>query len=414
VAAFTRDDGRLTCEGLSLEEAARRFGTPLYVYSAAALLSAYDAYERAFAEVPHSICYALKANSSLSLLRLLAAKGAGADIVSGMEMRAALRAGFSPERIVFSGVGKTDEELKAGVEAGIGGWNAEGPDEIERLSRVASAQGKTVAVSLRVNPDIDARSHPYITTGLRDNKFGVDISQAQEILGHARGLPGVEVVGLSCHIGSQIVDLDPIEEAARELAALSRHLLAKGFALRLVDIGGGLGVGYDGSEAPSPADLAARVLPHLEDLGLKVLLEPGRSLIAAAGMLLTRVVVVKENRGKAFVIVDAGMNDLLRPALYEAHHRVEAVVARQAETRRVDVVGPVCETGDFLARDRELAVPEPGDLIAIFDAGAYGYCMASNYNLRPRAAEVLARDGEFRLIRRRESFEDLVRNEIED
>jgi diaminopimelate decarboxylase len=329
-------------------------------------------------------------------------------------MRAALRAGFPAERIVFSGVGKTDEELTAGVEAGIGGWNAESEEEIERLSRAASAHGKRIAVALRVNPDIDARSHPYITTGLRDNKFGVDIARAPDLLRRARALPGVDIVGLSCHIGSQILDLDPIEEAVRELAELSRRLLADGFPLKLVDIGGGLGVGYDASQPPSPGDLAARVLPHLRGLGLEVLLEPGRSLIAAAGVLVTRVLSVKENRGKAFVIVDAGMNDLLRPALYQAHHRVELVVSRQADTRRVDVVGPVCETGDFLARDRELPVPEPGDLIAVFDTGAYGFCMSSNYNLRPRPAEVLGRDGNLRLIRRRESFEDLVRNEIED
>ena len=411
---FARDHGRLCCEGLSLEEAARRFGTPLYLYSASTLLSAHAAYEQAFASVPHSICYALKANSSQALLRLLAGVGAGADIVSGMEMRAALRAGFPPERIVFSGVGKTDEELVTGVEAGIGGWNAEGEEEIQRLSRVAVAHGRTIAVALRVNPDIDARSHPYITTGLRDNKFGVDIARAPDILQHARGLPGVDVVGVSCHIGSQILDLDPIEEAVRELADLSRRLMAQGFPLKLVDIGGGLGVRYDASVGPSPADLATRVLPHLKDLGLTVLLEPGRSVVAAAGVLMTRVLSVKENRGKVFVIVDAGMNDLLRPALYQAYHRVEPVVSREGGTRRVDVVGPVCETGDFLARDRELPVPEPGDLIAICDTGAYGFCMASNYNLRPRAAEVLARDGELRLIRRRESFEDLVRNEIDD
>jgi diaminopimelate decarboxylase len=413
-AGFTREDGRLCCDGVTLEDAAARFGTPLYVYSASALLSAYDAYALAFAGVPYSICYALKANSSQALLRLLCAKGAGADIVSGMEMRAALRAGFPAERIVFSGVGKTDEELTDGVEAGIGGWNAEGEEEIARLSRVATSQRKRVSVALRVNPDIDARSHPYITTGLRDNKFGVDIKRAPDILAHARALPGVEIVGLSCHIGSQIMDLDPIEEAVRELARLSRWLLAEGFPLKLVDIGGGLGVGYDTEGAPSPADLAARVLPHLKELGLTVLLEPGRSLIAAAGMLVTRVLSVKENRGKAFVIVDAGMNDLLRPALYQAHHRVELVASRPGDSRRVDVVGPVCETGDFLARDRELPLPEPGDLIAVFDAGAYGFCMSSNYNLRPRPAEVLGRDGALRLIRSRETFEDLVRNEIED
>jgi diaminopimelate decarboxylase len=408
---FQRQDGVLACDGVSLEEAAARFGTPLYVYSKAAIVAAYGAYDRAFARVPHRICYALKANGSGGLLRILAGLGAGADIVSGFELRAALRAGFPPERIVFSGVGKTAEEITSGLEAGIGEFNAESEEELRRISAAASARGRTVGVTLRVNPDIDPKSHAYISTGLRQNKFGVDIALAPEILGRARTLPGLAIAGVQCHIGSQITDLEPMEQAVRDLVALSRRLLAEGFPLRTVDIGGGLGVDYEGGAAPDPAALAARVLPLLEGLPLTVIVEPGRSVVGTAGALLTRVLYIKENRGKQFVIVDAGMNDLLRPALYSAFHRVEPVVSRGGDTRRVDVVGPVCETGDFLARDRNLELVQPGDLLAVRDTGAYGLVMASNYNMRPRAAEALVEEDGLRLIRRRETFEDLTRTE---
>jgi diaminopimelate decarboxylase len=409
---FQRYQGVLACDGVSLEEAAARFGTPLYVYSKAAIVAAYGAYDRAFAPVPHRICYALKANGSGALLRILAGLGAGADIVSGFELQAALRAGFPPERIVFSGVGKTADEIARGLAAGIGEFNAESEEELRLISAAASARGRTVAVTLRVNPNLDPKSHAYISTGLGHNKFGVDIALAAEILGRVRSLPGLAISGVQCHIGSQITDLEPMEQAVRDLVALSRRLLAEGFPLRTIDIGGGLGVDYEGGGALEPAALAARVLPPLEGLPLTVLVEPGRSIVGAAGVLLTRVLYLKENRGKKFVIVDAGMNDLLRPALYAAFHRVEPVVSRGGETRRVDVVGPVCETGDFLARDRNLERVEPGDLLAVRDAGAYGFVMGSNNNMRPRAAEALVEDGGLRLIRRRESFEDLVRTEL--
>ncbi len=409
---FVRGEGVLRCDGVSLEEAAARFGTPLYVYSGAAIVAAYEAYDRAFAAVPHRICYALKANGSGALLRILAGLGAGADIVSGFELQAALRAGFPPARIVFSGVGKTAEEIDRGLEAGIGEFNAESEEELRRISAAAFARGQTVGVTLRVNPNIDPRSHAYISTGLRQNKFGVDIALAPEILGRARSLPGLSVSGVQCHIGSQITDLEPMQQAVRDLAALSRRLLADGYGLRTIDIGGGLGLDYESGTPLEPAALAARVLPLLEGLPLTVLVEPGRSIVAAAGALLTRVLYVKENRGKHFVIVDAGMNDLLRPALYSAFHRVEPVTARGGDTLRVDVVGPVCETGDFLARDRNLERVQPGDLLVVRDAGAYGFVMASNYNMRPRPAEALVEDGAVRLIRRRETFDDLTRTEL--
>ncbi|HEX6737538.1 MAG TPA: diaminopimelate decarboxylase [Vicinamibacteria bacterium] len=415
MSGFEPQAGALGCDGVSLEEAAASYGTPLYIYSGETVRAAYAAYDRAFAPVPHRICYALKANSSGALLRLLAGLGAGADIVSGFELRAARRAGFAPERIVFSGVGKTDGELALGVDEGIGEFNAESEEEIARLSALAAARGRTVRVTLRVNPDIDPRSHPYVSTGLRENKFGVDIAQAPAIVARAARLPGIEVGGVQCHIGSQITDLEPVGEAVRELAALSRRLLAEGHRLHTIDIGGGLGVDYEGQGGgPTPADLAERVLPHLRDLPLTLLLEPGRSLVAAAGGLLTRVLSVKENRGKTFVVVDAGMNDLLRPALYAAHHRIEPVRPRGAAPLVADVVGPVCESGDFLARQRSLERPAPGDLLLVRDAGAYGFVMASNYNLRPRPAEALVDGGRLRLIRRRETFEDLVGKEVED
>jgi diaminopimelate decarboxylase len=407
-------DGVLHGDGASLEDAADAHGTPLYVYSRSLIVEAFEAYDRAFAAVPHRVCYALKANSSHAVLKLLAERGAGADIVSGLELMAAARAGFPPDRIVFAGVGKSEAEIDLGVRHGIGDFNAESEGEIARISRVAAARGRTARVSLRVNPDIDARSHPYISTGLRDNKFGVDIALAPEILRRARVLPGIEVTGLQCHIGSQITDLEPLRQAALALADLSRRLLAEGFPLRTLDVGGGLGVDYETGAPPDVAAFASAILPALEGLPLTLLLEPGRSLVARGGVLVTRVLYVKENHGKRFVIVDAGMNDLLRPALYDARHRIEPVISGERRTRRVDVVGPVCETGDFLARDIELPLVGEGDLLAVRDVGAYGFVMSSNYNLRPRPAEVMVEDGRVRLLRRRETFEDLIRTEVSE
>ncbi len=395
------------------EALAREFKTPLYVYSRESLEKAYQAYEAAFSPVPHRICYALKANSSLGLLKVFAGLGAGADIVSGGELRQSLRAGFKPGDIVFSGVGKTDEELAAGLDAAIGEFNVESESELRRLSALAATRGVSAFVTLRVNPNVDPKSHPYISTGLRENKFGVPIEEAARILRGARELPGLEVSGLQCHIGSQLRDLGPATEAVRAIASLSQALLAEGFALRTIDIGGGLGVDYDGTGAPTPRDLAALVLPEIQNLGLKLLLEPGRSLVASAGALLTRVVAVKMNGARRFFITDAGMNDLLRPSLYSAHHEIVNLSA----TERVpivtaDIVGPVCESGDFFAKERPIRDAVEGDLLAILDAGAYSFSMASNYNFRPRAAEVLIEGKTPRLIRRRETFDDLIACEI--
>jgi diaminopimelate decarboxylase len=411
MALETTEKG-LRWDGVLLEEAASLFGTPLYLYSATTMLDALEAYARAFADIPHRVCYALKANASGALLRLLAVRGAGADIVSGMELLAALRAGFPPERIVFAGVGKSDAELEQAVRTGVGHVNAESEEETVRLAAVAARLGRRIRVSLRVNPDIDARSHPYISTGLKQNKFGVDIKAAPGILRRVRERAGLEVVGLQCHIGSQILDLRPLGEAAQALASLSRSLLAEGFHLETLDLGGGLGVDYDGKGAPGLMEFAAAVRPAVEGLPLTLLLEPGRSLVAPAGMLLTRVLYLKQNGDKRFVIVDAGMNDLLRPALYQAHHRIDPVRPRAGAMAAADIVGPVCESGDFLARGREVPPLEAGDLLVVRDVGAYCFVMASNYNMRPRAAEALIENGAVRLIRRRETFEDLVRNEV--
>jgi diaminopimelate decarboxylase len=412
LSGFERVGEELRCDGVSLADAAREHGTPLYVYSRAGIEAALRAYETAFAAARPRICYAVKANGNGAILRLLAGLGAGADIVSGGELLAARRAGFPAERIVFAGVGKSEAEIALGLEHGIGEWNAESEDEIGRIGAAAAARGRVARVSLRVNPDIDPRSHPYISTGLREAKFGVDIRLAPGILRRSREQAGVEIVGLQCHIGSQITDLEPLAAAARALAGLSRQLLDEGFPLQTIDLGGGLGVSYDGRGVPDPRAFAAAVLPAVEKLPLTLVLEPGRSLVAGAGVLLTRVLYVKGGHEKTFVVVDAGMNDLLRPALYDAFHRVEPVRPRGRVALLVDVVGPVCESSDFLARRRELERPEPGDLLAVRDAGAYGFAMSSTYNMRPRAAEVLVENGGVRLIRRRETFDDLVRTEV--
>ena len=383
MAGFERRDGELTCDGVPLADLARAHGTPLYVYSAAKIDEAYRRFDAALAPVEHLVCYAAKANSSLAILRRLAALGAGADVVSGGELRACLESGFPAERIVFSGVGKTDEEIRFGVEAGILAFNAESEREIERIDGAAAALGRTVRVALRVNPDIDARSHPYISTGLKQNKFGVDIGRARAIFEETRKLPRVRLSGIQAHIGSQILQAEPLAETARELASLARELSAAGFPIETVDVGGGIGIGPG---ALTPESYASAVLPALAGLSARILIEPGRAIAGPAGALVTQVLGVKRERGKTFVIVDAGMNDLLRPALYEAAHPIEPVRAVKNPRIRADVVGPVCETADCFLHDAELAEPGENDLLAILDAGAYGSAMSSNYNFRYRAA----------------------------
>ena len=414
VAGFFRDDtGNLTCDEVSLAAIAAAVGTPVYVYSRALVEESYLRFDRALSGVAHLVCYATKANSNLALLRALAALGAGADVVSGGELRAAVESGIPPERIVFSGVGKTDEEIKLGVQLKILAFNAESPREIEKIDAAAAALDTTARVALRVNPDIDPKSHPYISTGLKHNKFGIDIGRALELYEGARRLAHVRMTGIQAHIGSQIGDPRPLAETARELALLASQLLQRGFALETLDVGGGIGIGESESPALSPEEYARAVLAPLEGLPLRILVEPGRAIVGAAGALVTRVLYRKTNGGKEFVIVDAGMNDLIRPPLYGAIHPIESVAPPTGRPLVADIVGPICESSDFFARDRTLPAPEEGDLLAILDSGAYGFAMASNYNFRNRAAEVLVQSNGFAVVRRRETFEDLVRLERE-
>lgn len=413
MTGFHRADGELLCDGVSLDAIAAAVGTPVYVYSRAAIEESFRRFDAAFSSVPHLVCYATKANSNLSILEILSALGAGADVVSGGELRAALECGFPADRIVFSGVGKTDAEIRFGVEAGILAFNAESEREIEKISAHASRLDRTARLALRVNPDIDPKSHPYISTGLKHNKFGMDISRAGEIAETARNAPGVRLTGIQAHIGSQITDAAPLGETARELALLARELIAGGFPLETIDVGGGIGIAGPGGPGLSPEEYAAAVIAEVSGLPLRVLIEPGRAIVGPAGALLTRVLYRKRNGQKEFVITDAGMNDLIRAPLYGAIHGIEPIRAPSGPSIKADVVGPVCETSDFFARDLPMRAPREGDLLAILDAGAYGFAMASNYNFRPRAAEVLV-DGEgFRIVRRRETFEDLVRLESE-
>ena len=412
---FFRKDGELTCDGVALSAIARAVGTPAYVYSAALVEENYRRFDEAFAPVRHVVCYAAKANSSSTLLKRLAELGAGADVVSGGELRAVLGSGFLPDRVVFSGVGKTDEEIRYAVERDLLAINAESEREIQKIDARAAAAGVRARVALRVNPDIDARSHPYISTGRRHNKFGVEIGKAREIFSRASGLANVRMTGVQAHIGSQILDPEPLSHAARDLAALAVELAREGHPIETVDVGGGIGIAGE-SEAPlTPERYAAAVVPHLEKLPFKILIEPGRAIVGPAGALVTKVLYRKESSGKLFVITDAGMNDLLRPALYGAIHSVESVSEGPIEKPRVtaDVVGPICESGDFFLRDAVIDLPQEGDLLAIRDVGAYGFAMSSNYNFRGRPPEVWVEGGSFRLARRRETFEDLVRAERE-
>lgn len=410
MAGFFRVDEELTCDGVRLSSIAETVGTPVYVYSRTAIEESFRRFDAALSPAPHLVCYAAKANSNLTILRTLAALGAGADVVSGGELRAALACGFPADRIVFSGVGKTHAEIREAVTAGLLAFNAESEEELTRIDAEARRQRRTARVALRVNPDIDAGSHPYISTGLKHNKFGVDISRAREVLARARTLSNLAVTGVQAHIGSQIQEAEPLAQTARELARLALELASDGPRLETLDIGGGFAVGEG---ALSPEAYAGAVLPHLTGLRLKILIEPGRAIVGAAGSLVTRVISVKENGGKTFVVTDAGMNDLIRAPLYGAIHAIEAVAPARGRTITADVVGPICETSDFFARDLSLPRPAEGDLLAIRDAGAYGFAMASNYNFRPRPPEVLVEDGGFRSIRRRETYDDLVRLEPE-
>ena len=411
--SFSRLQGSLVCDNVALSDLAAAHGTPLYVYSADTIASRYRAADDAFASYPHAMHYALKANSALAIVRLLRSLGSKVDANSGGEIDVALRAGFIPPEIVFTGVGKTEAELTQAIDLGVKTINAESEGELERIDALARARQTRARVAIRVNPDIDARSHPHISTGLKTNKFGVSIDDARDLCRRMRDRAGLEIVGLHTHVGSQIMDLEPLRSAATKIVALATELIADGLAIEHLDLGGGLGISYDGSPAPTPAEYAAAVLPAVRESGLSIVLEPGRSIVGPAGALVTRVVDVKEQPGgKYFVILDAGMTELIRPMLYNAYHRIEPAETRQGPEVLSDVVGPLCESSDTLGKDRRFPKPEVGDVFAVLDAGAYGSVMASNYNRRSLPAEVMVQNGRATVIRRRQTIDDMLSLEI--
>ena len=411
-ATFQYRENVLFCEDVELSRIAAETGTPCYVYSTAALREGYLAYERALEGVPHRVCYAVKANGNLSVLRLLGELGAGFDIVSGGELFRVLKSGGDPSTVVFAGVGKTREEIEFALENGIFGFNCESEAELALISSLAARLGKTASVAVRVNPDVDALTHPYISTGLREHKFGIDIAEVEQVYERARLLPNLSLDGVSCHIGSQLLDAAPLIESARKMVALAERLRARGFGIRHLDLGGSVGVPYEpGESQPDLAGYLTAVRMLVEGKNLTLLFEPGRWIAARAGVLLTRVLYRKRNGEKEFIVVDAGMNDLIRPALYQAWHEIVPLRKNQFGTVVADVVGPICESGDFLARDREVVNALPGDSLAVLNAGAYGFSQSSNYNARPRACEVLVDGPSWRIVRRRETLEDLIRGE---
>jgi diaminopimelate decarboxylase len=403
----------LYCESAPLEGVARAAGTPVYVYSRAAIAANFRRFDDAFGDRPHLVCYALKANGNLEILRLLHRLGAGFDIVSGGELFRVLKAGGDPGKVVFAGVGKTVEEIDAALQAGILKFNVESEAELQLLEQRAARLRRRAGAALRVNPDVDAATHPYISTGLRQHKFGVATRVAERLYLGAARFPHVEMTGISCHIGSQILSFDPFLAALDRILELAEKLRRRGVPLRYLDLGGGVGVRYRPSDRqPDPAAYVRRILARTAGLGYTILLEPGRAIIAGAGVLLTRVLYVKTNGRKNFVVVDAAMNDLLRPALYGAYHQIIPLRKPSGgRTMEADVVGPVCETGDFLARDRRLPPVKSGDVLAVCMAGAYGAVLGSNYNARPRPPEALVEGKRFRIIRRRETYDDLIRPE---
>jgi len=408
---FAYKDERLFAEDVAVSDIAEQVGTPIYIYSARTLRRHFRVMREAFTGSDPIICFAMKALSNLSILKLFSDLGAGFDIVSAGELMRCLMAGADPGRIVFSGVGKTDSEIDAALRAGILMINVESRPELHRVSAVARRLQRNAPVSLRVNPDLDPGTHPHISTGHRDSKFGVPLAQVREYYAEARNLPNLELAGLSTHIGSQITDIAPFAEAAQKVASIVSHLRADGVALKYLDLGGGLGIPYQ-EEPPPPSQYAAVLLGPLRSLGVRIIIEPGRVLVGNAGILVTQVLYVKETDVKRFVVVDGAMNDLIRPVLYEAFHEILPVEQHQHASMQIaDVVGPVCESGDFFARERELPDVQAGELLAVMSAGAYGFVMASNYNSRPRAPEVIVDGAGFHVVRERESFDDLVRGE---
>lgn len=407
---FNYRDGELFAEGVALSAIAERFGTPTYVYSRAHIEAQYNAYADALQGMPHLVCFAVKANSNLAVLNVLARLGSGFDIVSRGELERVLAAGGTPDKIVFSGVGKTRDDMRRALSVGVHCFNVESRDELERLQEVAAEMKVKAPVSLRVNPDVDAGTHPYISTGLKENKFGIAISEAEAVYARAAELENLQIIGVDCHIGSQLTTLPPFLDALDRLLVLVDRIAENGIQIKHLDLGGGLGVQYRDEEPPLAGDYIKAVRERLAGRDVALVFEPGRSIVANAGVLLTQVEYLKHTEHKNFAIVDAAMNDLIRPALYQAWMDVKAIKPRDAATQQYDIVGPICETGDFLAKDRELALAE-GDLLAVCSAGAYGFVMSSNYNTRGRAAEVMVDHNRATEVRSRETYSELYAGE---
>ena len=406
------DQNDLYCEGVSLADVAGRAGTPCYVYSSRAIMENYRAYDEALAGIPHRICYSTKANSSLGVVHLLAEAGSGFDIVSGGELYRVLKGGSQAAGVVFSGVGKTADEVEYALAEGIHSFNCESEAELALIDALAARRGVRARAAVRVNPDVSPETHPYIATGLRESKFGIAIAEVEDVYERARGLRNVVLDGVSCHVGSQILDAESILEAVDKMVALVERLRARGIPIRSLDLGGGLGVAYRAAEqAPKIGAFVAAIRPKVEGRDLFLTLEPGRSIVGEAGVLLTRVLYRKRSLTKEFIVVDAAMNDLIRPSLYQSHHDIVPVRKSARGKILADVVGPICESGDFLARDREMGDVLPGDLLAVATVGAYGFVAASNYNARVRPSEVLIEGAQWRTIRERETYEDLIRGE---
>lgn len=410
---FEYRQGELYCEQVPISQIVKEVGTPCYIYSHATLTRHYRVYESAFKNIPHIIAFAMKANSNLAILRLMAKEGSGVDIVSGGELFRAIKAGVPPSKIVFAGVGKNAEEIRAALKADILMFNVESSAEIRAVNDVAASVGKKARVALRINPDIDPKTHPYISTGLKKSKFGIASDRALEEFKLASSLGHIEVVGVHAHIGSQLTEVAPFVESLKKVITLIGALKAQGINITYLNIGGGLGIIYNDEKPPLPQELADAIAPLVQNLKLTLVMEPGRVIVGNAGILVTKALYEKAGEGKRFIIVDAAMNDLIRPSLYSAYHEIRPVSESllQRPKHVVDVVGPVCESGDFLAKDRTLPEVRPGDLLAVMSAGAYGFVMASNYNSRPRVPEVLVNNGEIHVIKTRETYEDLVKGE---
>lgn len=409
---FAYKNGQLYAEDVPIMEIIKKFGTPIYIYSYATLIRHIRAYEEAFCEVPHLICYAVKANSNLAILNIFANLGLGADIVSGGELFRVLKAGIKPYKIVFAGVGKSEEEIEYALKNNILMFNVESEAELNKINKIAKKLRKKAHVALRVNPDIDPKTHKYIATGLKTSKFGIPIEKALEYYKTAKSMTNIEVIGIHKHIGSQITDTKAYVEALSKVIALYDKLAKFDMRIDYLDIGGGLGITYKDEEPPNPKDLANALMPLLKKKNRKIIIEPGRSIVGNAGILVTKVLYTKETENKNFLITDAGMNDLIRPTLYGSYHEIQPLIPKDRNKIKADIVGPICESGDFLAKEREIEKVSPGEYLAVMSSGAYGFAMSSNYNSRPRAAEVLVKGDRFALIRKRETYKDLIRNEI--